>query len=70
MKTAIEGASRSIFFNTGQVCAAGSRLFAHQKVFEQLVDEIAANARKIKVGSGLDGETEMDRWSPRNSWSA
>jgi phenylacetaldehyde dehydrogenase len=59
MKTAIEGASRSIFFNTGQVCAAGSRLFAHQKVFDQLVDGITANARKIKVGPGLDGETEM-----------
>lgn len=59
MKNAIEGASRSIFFNTGQVCAAGSRLFAHQKVFEELVDGIAANAKKIKVGPGVESETEM-----------
>jgi phenylacetaldehyde dehydrogenase len=59
MKNAIDGASRSIFFNTGQVCAAGSRLFAHRKVFEELVDGIAANARKIKVGSGLEADTDM-----------
>jgi phenylacetaldehyde dehydrogenase len=59
MKTTIEGASRSIFFNTGQVCAAGSRLFAHRKVFDELVDGIAANARKIKVGPGLDADTDM-----------
>jgi phenylacetaldehyde dehydrogenase len=59
MKNAIEGASRSIFFNTGQVCAAGSRLFAHQKVFDELIDGIAANARKIKVGPGVNPDTDM-----------
>jgi phenylacetaldehyde dehydrogenase len=59
MTNAIEGASRSIFFNTGQVCAAGSRLFAHQKVFDQLVDGIAANAKKIKVGPGVNPDTDM-----------
>jgi phenylacetaldehyde dehydrogenase len=59
MKNAIEGASRSIFFNTGQVCAAGSRLFAHQRVFDELVEGIAANAKKIKVGSGVDPDTDM-----------
>jgi len=59
MANAIEGASRSIFFNTGQVCAAGSRLFAHQKVFDQLVEGIAANAKKIKVGPGTEPDTDM-----------
>jgi len=59
MKNAIEGASRSIFFNTGQVCAAGSRLFAHQKVFDELVEGIAANAKKIKVGPGVNADTDM-----------
>jgi phenylacetaldehyde dehydrogenase len=59
MPNAIEGASRSIFFNTGQVCAAGSRLFAHQRVFDQLVEGIAANARKIKVGPGVEPDTDM-----------
>jgi phenylacetaldehyde dehydrogenase len=59
MTNAIDAASRSIFFNTGQVCAAGSRLFAHQKVFDQLVDGIAANAKKIKVGPGVNADTDM-----------
>jgi len=59
MTTAIEGAARGIFSNTGQVCAAGSRLFAHERVFDQLVEGVAANARKIKVGPGIDPETEM-----------
>ena len=59
MTNAIDAASRSIFFNTGQVCAAGSRLFAHQKVFDQLVEGIAANAKKIKVGPGVNPDTDM-----------
>ena len=59
MKTTIEGASRSIFFNTGQVCAAGSGCLRTAKAFEELVDGIAANARKIKVGPGVDADTDM-----------
>ena len=59
MTNAIDAASRSIFFNTGQVCAAGSRLFAHQKVFDHLVEGIAANAKKIKVGPGVNPDTDM-----------
>src|SRR5215472_4879683 len=59
LKIAIEGASRAIFFNTGQVCSAGSRLFAHQSVFEELVGGIAGKAETLRVGSGLDPKTEI-----------
>jgi len=59
LKTAIEGASRAIFFNTGQVCSAGSRLFAHQSVFDALVGGIAGKAETLRVGSGLDSKTEI-----------
>ena len=59
MDNAIDGASRGIFINTGQICAAGSRLFAHQKVFDQLVDGISRYAEKIKVGPGVDPDTDM-----------
>ena len=59
MSTAIDGATRGIFTNTGQVCAAGSRLFAHERVFDQLIEGVAANARKIKVGPGIDPDTDM-----------
>jgi phenylacetaldehyde dehydrogenase len=59
MEKAIEGASRGIFTNTGQVCAAGSRLYAHPKVFDQMVEGISRFAEKLKVGSGIDPTTDM-----------
>jgi phenylacetaldehyde dehydrogenase len=59
MDKAIEGASRGIFTNTGQVCAAGSRLYAHPKVFDQMVEGIARFAAKLKVGAGVDPGTDM-----------
>ncbi len=59
LSAAIPGASRSIFSNSGQVCVAGSRLFAHRSIFDQVVDGIADTARQLKVGPGLSPETEI-----------
>jgi phenylacetaldehyde dehydrogenase len=59
LSVAIPGAAGAIFNNSGQVCAAGSRLFAHKKVFDQMVDGIAREAEKLKVGHGLDEGTQM-----------
>src|SRR5580692_9374363 len=56
---AIAGATAGIFFNHGQCCNAGSRLFIQEKVFDKVVAGIAANAEKIKLGIGMDPETEM-----------
>jgi phenylacetaldehyde dehydrogenase len=56
---AIAGAANAIFFNHGQCCCAGSRLFAHKKVYDEVVAGVADIASKIKVGSGLDPSTEM-----------
>jgi phenylacetaldehyde dehydrogenase len=56
---AIAGATAGIFFNHGQCCNAGSRLFVQEKVFDRVVAGIAANAEKIKLGAGMDPETEM-----------
>jgi phenylacetaldehyde dehydrogenase len=55
----IEGVSRFIFSNSGQVCAAGSRLYAHKKVYDRIVEGVADRARKLKVGPGIDTATEM-----------
>ncbi|MFV3126514.1 aldehyde dehydrogenase family protein [Niveispirillum sp. KHB5.9] len=56
---AIEGAARSIFTNAGQICNAGSRLFAHESVFDALVEGVADFAGKLRVGPGLDPNTQM-----------
>lgn len=59
LERAIPGVSSAIFFNHGQCCTAGSRLFAHERVFDQVVEGVAAEARKIKLGPGLHPETQM-----------
>jgi phenylacetaldehyde dehydrogenase len=56
---AIAGAASAIFFNHGQCCCAGSRLYVQKKVFDQVVEGVAAEAKKIHVGSGFDPATQM-----------
>ena len=59
LETAIPGAASAIFFNHGQCCCAGSRLYVEKAVFDQVVEGVADYAKKITVGSGLDPETQM-----------
>ena len=59
LDTAIGGAASAIFFNHGQCCCAGSRLYVERPVFDRVVEGVAAKAKKIKVGSGLEPETSM-----------
>jgi phenylacetaldehyde dehydrogenase len=59
LSLAIPGATAAIFFNHGQCCNAGSRLFVHRSIFDQVVEDIAAEARQIKLGHGLEEGTEM-----------
>jgi phenylacetaldehyde dehydrogenase len=56
---AIAGAANAIFFNHGQCCCAGSRLYAHKSVYDKVVAGVADIASKIQVGPGLDPATEM-----------
>jgi phenylacetaldehyde dehydrogenase len=56
---AIPGAASGIFFNHGQVCTAGSRLYVHRSQFDRVIDGIADIARNMKVGPGLDPATEI-----------
>ena len=59
MERAIPAAANGIFFNAGQVCAASSRLYAHQDVFDKLVEGVAKHAEKLKVGPGTDPDTDL-----------
>jgi phenylacetaldehyde dehydrogenase len=56
---AIAGTASAIFFNHGQCCCAGSRLYAHKSVYDRVVAGVSDIASKIKVGPGLDPATEM-----------
>jgi phenylacetaldehyde dehydrogenase len=59
LDAAIAGAASAIFFNHGQCCCAGSRLMVERAVFDEVVNGVAAHAKKIKLGPGLDPDTEM-----------
>jgi phenylacetaldehyde dehydrogenase len=59
MDVAIRGTASAILFNMGQCCTAGSRLFAHKRVFDKLMEGIASEAGKIRIGPGLDPDTQM-----------
>jgi phenylacetaldehyde dehydrogenase len=59
LDTAIAGSANAIFFNHGQCCCAGSRLFVHKSHFDKVVDGVSQAAKKIRVGSGLDPKTDM-----------
>jgi phenylacetaldehyde dehydrogenase len=56
---AIAGAAGAIFFNSGQVCTAGSRLFVERSVFDRVTQGVAAAAKAMTVGAGLDQRTEI-----------
>jgi phenylacetaldehyde dehydrogenase len=59
LKAVIRGAADSIFFNSGQTCAAGSVLYAHERVFDAVVAGIAGIARSIRIGPGLAPDSQF-----------
>jgi phenylacetaldehyde dehydrogenase len=59
LETAIAGAANAIFFNHGQCCCAGTRLYVEHEVYDDVVAGVADRAEHIKLGPGLDTTTEM-----------
>jgi phenylacetaldehyde dehydrogenase len=57
LSKAIPAAAMGIFFNAGQVCAAGSRLFVHEKVADQVLEGVVNMAKGLKVGQTLEADT-------------
>jgi len=56
---AIPGAANAIFFNAGQVCCAGTRLYIEDKQFDKVVDGVAQLASKIRIGPGMEPTTQL-----------
>ena len=59
LEAAIPGAFNGIYFNSGQACNAGSRLFVQEGMFDEVVERLAGFAREAKLGPGLDPESEF-----------
>ncbi len=59
LETAIAGAADAIFFNHGQVCSAGSRLFVQEGIYDEVVAGVSEIANNMVVGSGFDAGTQM-----------
>ena len=59
IKAAIKGTASAIFFNQGQCCCAGSRLFIHEKVYDEVVDGVTKIAGRMRIGAGMDPDTQM-----------
>lgn len=56
---AVDGQMRGIYFNQGEVCCAGSRLFLEDSIRDQFLDKLKSKAEKIVVGNPLDPKTQM-----------
>ena len=59
MKAAIEGAHFALFFNQGQCCTAGSRLFVEEKCYDEFVAKSVERAQRRVVGDPFDLKTEQ-----------
>ena len=59
LDSAISGAANAIFFNHGQCCCAGSRLYVQKQIFDQVVDGVTKQAKNIKVADGFNPESQM-----------
>lgn len=59
LEQAIQGAANAIFFNQGQVCTAGSRVFIQEGIYDHVVEGLAAVADGLKIGSGFDPDTQI-----------
>jgi aldehyde dehydrogenase (NAD+) len=56
---AVKAAGSGIFFNTGQVCSAGSRILAHADIYDEVVERLSARAKSMRIGDPLEASTSM-----------
>jgi acyl-CoA reductase-like NAD-dependent aldehyde dehydrogenase len=59
LEAAVRGSFQAIYFNSGQACNAGSRLFVHRDQFDEVVGALAERAGRTRVGPGLDPDTQL-----------
>lgn len=57
-----------IFFNQGQTCTAGSRLYAHASIHDRLLSAVADEAAKLRIGNGLDAGVTFGPLVSQEQW--
>jgi len=68
LDAAAAAVASGIFFNQGQTCTAGSRLYAHVSCFDRVVSAITDAARKLKVGNGLLPDSDLGPLVSQEQW--
>jgi aldehyde dehydrogenase (NAD+) len=59
LDAAVKAAASGIFFNSGQVCSAGSRILVHDSIHDEVVERLVARASAIRLGDPRDKATAM-----------
>ncbi len=59
LKSAVRGAQNGIFYGKGEVCAAGSRLLVERSVHDQVVEQLAARAKRLVPGDPFEKDTRL-----------
>jgi acyl-CoA reductase-like NAD-dependent aldehyde dehydrogenase len=59
LDVAVKGAYQAIYYNTGQACNAGSRLFVHTDQYDEVIGGLVEAAGAARLGPGLDSGTQM-----------
>jgi phenylacetaldehyde dehydrogenase len=68
LDAAAAAVASGIFFNQGQTCTAGSRLYAHVNCFDRVVEAVSAAARKLRVGDGLLPTSDLGPLVSQEQW--
>jgi betaine-aldehyde dehydrogenase len=59
LDAAAQGAAVAAFVNTGQDCTAATRVYAHEKIYDKLVDKLTAKAKQLRIGDPMNEKTDM-----------
>jgi acyl-CoA reductase-like NAD-dependent aldehyde dehydrogenase len=57
--TAVEGSCNGVFWNQGEICSAGTRVFVDRAIYDDAVNAFVDRAKAVRLGDGLDEETTM-----------
>ncbi|MGZ5860205.1 MAG: aldehyde dehydrogenase family protein, partial [Croceibacterium sp.] len=68
LDAAAASVASGIFFNQGQTCTAGSRLYAHASIHDELLARIADHASRLTIGNGLDPGVDFGPLVSQEQW--